>query len=72
MGTRDILDAERGAVIAPNDPVAFGNGLAALISNRYQLDTLAAEGRDYALEWAAPVRARQLADLYRSLVASIT
>jgi glycosyltransferase involved in cell wall biosynthesis len=72
MGTRDILDAERGAVIAPNDPVAFGNGLVALISNRYQLDTLAAEGRDYALEWAAPVRARQLADLYRSLVASIT
>ncbi|MDP2195461.1 MAG: glycosyltransferase [Rhodocyclaceae bacterium] len=68
MGTRDILDAERGAVIAPNDPVAFGNGLAALISNHYQLDTLAAEGRDYALEWAAPVRARQLAGLYRSLV----
>jgi len=68
MGTCDILDVQRGAVIAPNDPVAFGNGLATLISNRYQLDTLSAEGCDYALEWAAPVRARQLADLYRSLV----
>ena len=70
MGTRDILEAERGAVIAPSDPVAFGNGLAALIGNRYQLDVLAAEARDYALEWAAPARARQLAGLYRSLVSS--
>ncbi|MDP2793773.1 MAG: glycosyltransferase [Sulfurisoma sp.] len=72
MGTRDILDAERGAVIAPNDPVAFGNGLAIMIGNRYQLDTLSAEARDHALEWAAPARARQLAGLYRSLVASTT
>ncbi len=70
MGTRDILDAERGAVIAPNDPVAFGNGLASLVGNRDHLDTLAAEARNYALEWAAPARARQLADLYRSLVES--
>ncbi len=70
MGTRDILDPQRGAVIAPDDPVAFGTGLATLISNRYQLDTLAAEARDYALEWAAPARARQLAGLYRSLVTS--
>ncbi|MDP1606606.1 MAG: glycosyltransferase [Rhodocyclaceae bacterium] len=70
MGTRDILDAQRGAVIAPDDPVAFGNGLATLIGNRYQLDTLSAEARDYALEWAAPLRARQLAGLYRALVTS--
>lgn len=68
MGTRDILDAQRGAVIAPADPAAFGHGLAAMVGNRYQLDTLAAEARDYALEWAAPARARQLAGLYRSLV----
>ncbi|MBA3034743.1 MAG: glycosyltransferase family 4 protein [Rhodocyclaceae bacterium] len=68
MGTRDILDVQRGAVIAPDDAVAFGNGLATLVGNRERLDRLSAEGRNYALEWAAPVRARQLARLYRSLV----
>lgn len=69
MGTRDILEPQRGAVIAPDDPSAFGEGLATLIGNRYRLDTLSAEARDQALEWAAPERARQLAGLYRSLVA---
>jgi len=70
MGTRDILTPLRGAVIAPDDATAFGEGLAALVGNRYQLDILAAEARDYATEWAAPARARQLAQLYRSLVTS--
>lgn len=70
MGTRDILGAQRGAIIAPDDPVEFGTGLASLLGNRYQLDTLAAKARDYAREWAAPARARQLAGLYRSLVTS--
>ncbi|MBU0752149.1 MAG: glycosyltransferase [Gammaproteobacteria bacterium] len=67
MGTRDILGAQRGAIIAPDDAVEFGMGLASLLGNRYQLDTLAADARDYAREWAAPARARQLAGLYRSL-----
>jgi glycosyltransferase involved in cell wall biosynthesis len=70
MGTRDILEPQRGAVIAPDDATAFGEGLAALLGNRYQLDILAAEARDYATDWAAPARARQLAGLYRSLVTS--
>jgi len=70
MGTRDILQPQRGAIVAPDEPAAFGSGLATLLGNRYQLDTLAAEARDYSLEWAAPARARQLAGLYRSLVTS--
>lgn len=70
MGTRDILGPQRGAIIAPDEPAAFGRGLAALLGNRYQLDVLAAEARDYAMEWAAPARARQLAELYRSLLTS--
>lgn len=70
MGTRDILDPQRGSVVAPDDSAAFGNGLAALIGNRHRRDTLSAEARDHALEWAAPTRARQLAGLYRSLVPS--
>lgn len=69
MGTRDILEPRRGAVVAPDDPAAFGDGLAALLADRPALERLAAEARQYAGEWSAPERARQLADLYRSLVA---
>jgi len=68
MGTCDILEPQRGAVIAPDEPVAFGRGLVSLLDDRYRLDTLSAEACDYALEWAAPERARHLAGLYRSLI----
>ncbi|MDP2751030.1 MAG: glycosyltransferase [Rhodocyclaceae bacterium] len=68
MGTCDILKPQRGAVIASKDPIAFAHGLVMLISNRYRLNTLSAEARDYALEWAAPERAKHLAGLYRSLI----
>ena len=68
MGTRDILEPRRGAVVAPDDPAAFAFGLAKLFINRGRLAQLAAEARIYAREWSAPERARQLALLYRSLV----
>ncbi len=70
MGTRDILGPQRGAVIAPDDAVAFGSGLADLIVDRPRLAELSRAARCHALEWAAPARARQLAGLYRSLVGS--
>jgi glycosyltransferase involved in cell wall biosynthesis len=69
MGTRDILEPLRGAVIAPDDPVEFGAGLADLLGDPQRRRHLAAEAREYAGEWSGPERARQLANLYRSLVA---
>jgi glycosyltransferase involved in cell wall biosynthesis len=69
MGTCDILDPQRGAVIAPDDAVAFGRGLAKLIGDRPRLASLAAEAQRYVHEWAAPARARQMAQLYRHLLA---
>lgn len=68
MGTRDIVEPGRGAVAAPDTPVEFGHGLAALVADRERRERLAAEGRRFAGEWSSPGRARQLADLYRSLV----
>ena len=68
MGTRSIVEPGRGAVAAPDDPAEFGKGLAELIGDHPRLATLAAAGRDFAQEWSAPERARQLAALYRSLV----
>ncbi len=69
MGTRDILEPRRGAVVAPAHAADFADGLADLLSDRPRLARLAAEARDYAGEWSGPERARQLADLYRALVA---
>lgn len=68
MGTRDIVEPGRGAIAAPDTPVEFGHGLAALLSDRPQLAKLADDGRRFAEEWSSPGRARQLAALYRSLV----
>jgi glycosyltransferase involved in cell wall biosynthesis len=68
LGTRTIVEPERGAVKAPDHPEAFGIGLAILVGDRPRLTLMAAAGRNFAKEWSAPERARQLAALYRSLV----
>lgn len=68
LGTTSILEPRRGAIVAPEDPEEFGKGLAALVANPKELARLAHEGRQFAKEWSAPERARELAALYRSLV----
>jgi glycosyltransferase involved in cell wall biosynthesis len=68
LGTRSIIEPERGAVAAPDNPQTFGHGLAELVADRCRLSQLAREGRHFAKEWSAPERAGQLAALYRSLV----
>ncbi|HEX5394275.1 MAG TPA: glycosyltransferase [Rhodocyclaceae bacterium] len=70
MGTKDILDpavGARGAIIAKDDVAAFADGLHALLQDRPRLQQLSIEARAWAEEWSAPQRARQLAELYRSL-----
>jgi 1,2-diacylglycerol 3-alpha-glucosyltransferase len=68
LGTTSILESQRGAVVAPEEPETFGMALAHLVSNPSKLQALSREGQRYAKEWSAPERARQLATLYRSLV----
>lgn len=70
MGTKDILDpahGAQGAVIAKDDVDIFATGLECLIQDKPRLQRLSQEARIWAEEWSAPQRARQLADLYRSL-----
>lgn len=68
LGTRSIVEPGRGAIAAPDDPATFGAGLADLVGDTDRLAGLATAGREFAQEWSAPERARQLADLYHSLV----
>lgn len=67
MGTSDIIEPRRGALPAPQDAAEFAAGLADLVGDAPLLASLGQEGRRFAAEWSAPERARQLADLYRSL-----
>lgn len=67
MGTCDIVSPQQGAVAAPDDAAAFGDGLTQLLGDRAQLARMSRQARAFAASWAAPERARQLATLYRSL-----
>ena len=68
MGTRDIIEPQRGAIAAPADAPAFGHGLAALLRDTGRRHAMAEEGRSFAAEWSSVERARQMAGLYRSVV----
>ncbi len=67
MGAAEILGPRLGAVCAPDNAAAFGALMAELLADPARLATLAVEARNFAGEWAAPERARQLAALYRTL-----
>lgn len=67
MGTCDIVGPQRGAIAAPEDPDQFSAGLAHLLEDRGRLAQMSQEAKQFAASWSAPERARQLADLYRSL-----
>ncbi len=68
LGTRSIVDPRRGAVVAPETVREFGVGMASLVGNQDERVRLSAEARIFALQWSAPARARQLAQIYRSVV----
>lgn len=68
MGTRDIIMPQRGAVAAPDHVEGFAACLVGVLSDPSRRAALALEARDFALEWGAAERAREVADLYRSLL----
>lgn len=69
MGTRDIVMPQRGAVAAPDHVDGFAACLVGVLGDRSRRATLGAEARTFAQEWRAAERAREVADLYRSLLA---
>jgi len=70
MGAAEILGPGQGAVCAPDDMMGFAELMSALLMDRPRLATLSMEARKFAGEWAAPERARQLAELYQQLGSS--
>lgn len=68
MGTSDLLERGRGAIVPPDDPIAFGHALAALFADPEHRQRLAEEAREYAREWSDMAMAVRLRSLYRGLV----
>ncbi|TAH52618.1 MAG: glycosyltransferase family 4 protein, partial [Betaproteobacteria bacterium] len=68
MGTRDILSAQSGAIVAANDTAAFAADLIGLLNAPLRRQALAASARRYSRQWADTIMANRLADLYRSLI----
>lgn len=70
MGTVDILNARRGAVVPDDSPEAFARALSRLLLDEAGRRRLGEEGRQYAAEWSDETLAVRMAALYRRIVAA--
>ncbi len=67
MGTRDILAAERGALVAEEDVMHFAAQVRRLLDDAELRRRLGEEGRVYAAQWTARGFAEALLAFYRDV-----
>ena len=67
MGTIDILEPGKGALIAVEEPVPFAETVQRLLENNFLRERLHKEALQYVQQWTAPVMAVRLQDLYQEL-----
>ncbi len=68
MGTRDILEPGRGALVAPEDEAEFAGRVVSLLLDPAARRRLSSEARGYASEWAAPCMAARLLEFYAGVL----
>ena len=64
MGTRDILDAGKGALVAEETVADFTEKVIRILSDRRLRTRLGSEAREYAREWSAERNTARLLDFY--------
>jgi glycosyltransferase involved in cell wall biosynthesis len=69
MGTRDILAAGKGALLAAETVPDFAAKVGRLLGDPALRRRLGAEARQHAGEWSAAVMARRLEAFYRQVIA---
>ena len=69
MGTCDLLESRRGALVPADDVEAFGTAMAHLANHDKQRQRLGNEARLLATEWSDRALTARLAALYRHIVA---
>ena len=70
MGTADIVNAERGARVAPEDEAGFAQIVVQLLRDPEQRAALSHEAKIYAATWSSEAMVTRLVSLYRSVVAA--
>lgn len=68
MGTKDILQPRRGALVAPENPSQFAENVKRLLQNEFLRKRLSKEARDYVKEWSAPMMTERLLEYYQQLL----
>jgi len=71
MGTRDILDPGKGALVASEDLRDFAAAAVRLLSDTALRARLSREAIEYAASWGAPQTARRLEAFYRQVISRI-
>ena len=69
MGTKDILDAGKGALVADDSVTDFSGQVIRLLSDDALRMRLSEEGRNYVQEWSAECNARRMINFYDSVLA---
>ncbi len=67
LGTREIVEPQRGALPAPQTVEAFGQALASLANDPVRRQQMAAEAIAFADEWTTDACAQRMATVYHSL-----
>lgn len=70
LGTKEIVEPQRGVVIARHDVAEFAAQMVGLLDSPRLRARLASQAIAFAREWSAPSTAARLARLYRELARS--
>jgi glycosyltransferase involved in cell wall biosynthesis len=72
MGTLDVLHADGGCVIAPDDPSGFADAVNQALNQPDRYQQLVDQAPRYAETWTAAQKSQQLLEMYRQQLASHT
>ena len=67
MGTKDILEPQRGALIAQEDEADFAGKVIRLLRDRDLRERLAREAVEYAAQWSAPRMTARMLEFYQRI-----
>jgi glycosyltransferase involved in cell wall biosynthesis len=70
LGTRSILVEGSGALVVPEEQLAFAAAVVRVLRDPGLREAMAARGRAYAHSWSSAAMARRLADIYGELRAA--
>lgn len=68
MGTKDILEPRRGALVSREEPLVFADNVERLLKNDILRSRLSVEAREYVKEWTASVMTTRLVSFYQNVL----